>query len=52
MSFEARLFEMPLTQDEFMRAMEFLEENLEEKIFRFDVDEVKGMCEQVVGEKR
>lgn len=39
-----------VTQDDHNRAFEWLERNLEAKIYRFDIYDVVGMIEQVVME--
>lgn len=44
-------FEVQVSQDEHNAAFDWLEDHLELGIFRFDLDDIKGMIEQVVEEK-
>lgn len=37
-----------VSQDMHLKAFDWLEEHLEEKIYRFEIDDIIGMVEQVV----
>lgn len=46
------VFDVQVTQDEWNWAWDELEETLEDKVWTIDLDDFKGMAEQVVGERR
>lgn len=41
-------YKISVTQDQHMKACDWLEDHLEAKVFAFDVDDFRGMVEQVV----
>ncbi len=43
-------FDVELSQDAFNAAFDYLETVLEDKIFRFDIDDMKGLVQQVYAE--
>lgn len=36
-----------ITQDQYYAAFDWLEKNIEKKVFQFDIDDFSGMVEQV-----